>query len=259
MFPVLFQAGDFVLASWHLFFVIGAFVGWYTLQSVREFVTPQLSAKAVDRLFVILYLAGYFGARIFSIFTEDDVASLGEFFTELTRFGAMTLYGGIMAVAAVLVAFAYLRDLSIRRLAAFFAAPGLVAIGLGRVGCFLNGDDFGKAIPDQYHPPAWAVRFPNLADGIYRYPVQLWEAAFGILFGLALVFWVRSRKDSALYLADFGVVGYTTVRFALEFFRGDERGQFFGTVLSTSQGISLVLLIAWIAYRIHHSAKNVQA
>lgn len=253
MVPVLFQVGDFVLASWHLFFVIGAFAGWYTLQSVRAFIVPELSAKAVDRLFVGLYLAGYFGARIFSIFTEDDIQSFADFFTELTRFGAMTLYGGIIAVAGVLILFAYRRALSLRRLAAFFAAPGLIAIGLGRIGCFLNGDDFGKAIADQYHPPVWAVRFPNLADGIYRYPVQLWEAAFGILFGLALVLWVRSRKEVSLCVADLGVAGYTIARFILEFYRGDERGQFFGTVLSTSQGISLILLILWIAYRIHHS------
>ena len=257
MVPIFFQVDDFVLASWHLFFVIGAFASWYTLHSIRSSIIPEISAKAIDRLFVVLYLAGYFGARIFSIFTEDDIRSLADFFTELTRFGAMTLYGGIIAVAAVSIVFSYRRGISVRRLAAFFAPPGLIAIGLGRIGCFLNGDDYGKAIADQYHPPIWSVRFPNLADGIYRYPVQLWEGAFGILFGLALALWARSRKAPALYLADLGVVGYTVGRFIFEFYRGDERGQFFGTVLSTSQGISLVLLISWIIYRVYLSRSKV--
>lgn len=258
MFPVLFQVGDFVLTSWHVFFVVAAFVAWSVLQFLRSQVVPELSAATVDRLFVFLYVAGYFGARIFSILTEDNVQSLPDFYRELTRFGAMTLYGGVIAVSLGLITFAYRRGISLSRLATLFAAPGLIAIGIGRIGCFLNGDDFGKALLNQSHPPFWAVKFPNLGDEVYRYPVQLWEAGFTILFGFALVVWMRSQKRYAFGVADAGVVGYTIVRFILEFYRGDERGQFFGTALSTSQGISLALLAIWIVYRSLFLIKNRQ-
>lgn len=253
MYPILFQSGEFVLASWHVFFVLGAFAGWFLLQSIRPDVLAEWSAGHVDKLFVALYLAGYLGARIFSIFIEDNVQSISEFFRQLLSFGAMTLYGGIIAVATVLIFYTKTYSFRVIETAKAFVGPGLVAIGIGRIGCFLNGDDFGRAVPDQIHPPTWAVRFPNLEDNIYRYPVQIWEALFGILWGLLIIVVIKRMPKISRFAADLGVVGYTSARFILEYYRGDERGQFFGTVLSTSQGISLVLLTLWIVYRLGFS------
>lgn len=259
MYPILIEVGDFVLASWHVFFVLGAFAAWYALQSIRADIVPELSAGMMDRFFVVLYLLGYFGARIFSILTEDGAASIKEFFQGLMTFGAMTLYGGILAVALGVLLFSYQKKIRLFTLAALFSAPGLIAIGLGRIGCFLNGDDYGKAVPDNFHPPFYAVRFPNLEDGIYRYPVQLWEAAYGLFVGLLLIVFIKRYPRIKPHVADLGVLSYTIGRFFLEFFRGDERGQFFGTVLSTSQGISLVLLLIWIVYRVSMLRKPSQA
>lgn len=250
MYPILFQTSGFALASWHVFFVLGAFAAWYALQSIRMDILPGVSASALDRGFVGLYILGYFGARIFSILTEDNISSVEEFFEGLITFGAMTLYGGIIAVALGVLVFCYWKNLSLYRLAAFFTGPGLIAIGIGRIGCFLNGDDYGRAVADNLHPPAYAVRFPNLADGIYRYPVQLWEAAFGLFFGLLCIVFIKRYPRIKPHVADIGVFSYTIGRFVLEFYRGDDRGQFLGTALSTSQGISLVLLALWVIYRV---------
>lgn len=250
LLPILFRSGDFILASWHVFFVLGAFAGWYGMQSIRSSVLPSLSEGQLDRLFVLLYITGYFGARIFSIFFEDPLNGSSDFFHGLISFGSMTLYGGIIAVTLVLLVYARLKKISLLRFGSLFAGPGLIAIGIGRIGCFLNGDDFGAPIPDQLRPSWWTVQFPNLGDSIYRYPVQLWEAFFGLLFGLLLVFFSKKFPGKSLWTADAGVIGYTLARFVLEYYRGDERGQFFGTALSTSQGISIVLLLAWIGFRI---------
>jgi phosphatidylglycerol:prolipoprotein diacylglycerol transferase len=255
MHPVLLQVGDFVLASWHLFFVLGAFAAWFSLQAIREIVTPELSATLLDRLFVLLYLSGYFGARLFSIITEEEVASFSEFLHQLSSLGAMTLYGGVIAVACVLIAFSRRKGLSMLRAATLFGPPGLIAIGVGRIGCFLNGDDYGKVVSDPWNPPWWAVRFPNLDDQMYRYPVQLYEATLGIVGGLILVLYLNRAKSRLDTVGDIAVVTYTIGRFYLEFYRGDERGFFLETVLSTSQGISLILLIAWIIYRLKQHSR----
>lgn len=253
MFPILFRHGNFILASWHVFFVIGAFAGWYGMQKLRSAVLPAYSAGQIDRLFVVLYISGYFGARIFSIFFEDGIHSISEFFAGLLTFGSMTLYGGIIAVALVLSFYTFHKHLSLTRLGALFTGPGLVAVGLGRIGCFLNGDDYGAPVHDQLHPQYWAVRFPSLEDSIYRYPVQLWESCFCIALGCLLVFATQHWSRQKLFFADCGVVGYTVARFFLEYFRGDERGEFLGTGFSTSQGVSLVLLVIWMGFRLYES------
>lgn len=247
MFPILFESNGFILASWHVLFVCGAFVAWYSLQWLRESLVPEIKPSEIDKLFVLLYLGGYLGARLLSIAIEDRPQNFSEFLHEISRFGAMTLYGGVLIVALLLMIWARRRKISLQRVAALFIAPGLLAIGLGRIGCFLNGDDFGKAIRDQLHPGFMHVRFPALGDGLYRYPVQVWEAALCIVTGMVLFCWARKRPS--LVIADVGIGLYTIGRFVIEFWRGDERGFFLGTSLSTSQGISLVLLIAWVVYR----------
>jgi phosphatidylglycerol:prolipoprotein diacylglycerol transferase len=250
LYPIIVQYGDFVLASWHLFFVLGAFAAWFGINSLRSKILPELKERDLDRLFVMLYICGYFGARIFSILFEEKIYSPLAFAQALFSFGSMTLYGGIIAVAIATVIFARHQKIAIIRLASLFVGPGLIAIGIGRIGCFLNGDDFGKAIPDQLSPSWWTVQFPNLGDSIYRYPVQLWEAAFGILSGICLIFLAKRFPSRHLWVADAGVLAYTIARFVLEYYRGDERGFFMGSDLSTSQGISVLLLLIWIAFRI---------
>lgn len=220
------------------------------MQSIRSSVVPAMSAGVLDKLFVLLYAAGYFGARIFSIAFDEQIFAPIDFFKALFRFGSMTLYGGIIAVTAVLIVYARRQALGLGVLARLFGGPGLIAIGIGRIGCFLNGDDYGAPISKQFAPSWWTVQLPNLDDAIYRYPVQLWESAFGIGFGVLLILFIKKFPGKSQWTADAAIVGYTIARFILEFYRGDDRGHFLATALSTSQGISILALALWIGFRI---------
>ena len=74
------------------------------------------------------------------------------------------------------------------------------------------------------------------------HPSQLYEsfAAF-LIFAFLLWLLPRKRFDGQVVMAY--VALYSTVRFGLEFLRGDlERGSWFGGVISTSQIIALLLL-----------------
>jgi prolipoprotein diacylglyceryltransferase len=83
-----------------------------------------------------------------------------------------------------------------------------------------------------------------LEDGIARYPVQLLEAGAVTVLALILIWKMKSlRANFRPGIVGFiGIVGYANLRFALEFLRDDFRGFVFGTWLSTSQFISVVLL-----------------
>lgn len=129
--------------------------------------------------------------------------------------------------------------------------PGLVlAHGIGRVGCFLGGCCFGRITEGPL-----GVVFPNGSAAAKLYgntltgegsfpllPTQLFEAAFELLLFLVMVvFYKRLReKNLAIYL-----VFYSTFRFVLEFWRGDDRGGT-GLFLSPSQLMSIVLLVAGV-------------
>ncbi len=249
MFPILYQSGEFTLASWHVMFVLGAFSAWALAQFLRSKLLPEISANQWDRLFVILYIVGYFGARLASILIEETPGNALAFANSLFSLGSMTLYGGILAVAVTLIGASHIWRIPFRKLSMLLLAPGFLAIAIGRLGCFLNGDDYGSAINSQMAPPLWSVTIRDLGDQIYRHPVQIYEAIF-CLMSAALVLLVQFKAKNRLLSVDLAVVLYTVGRFCSEFFRGDERGQFPYTSLSTSQGISFLVLILWLAYRV---------
>lgn len=94
-----------------------------------------------------------------------------------------------------------------------YVFPLVVAIAIGRVGCFLTGladDTYGTAtaLP-------WGVDF---GDGIARHPTQLYEIAFLAVLGAAL--WWRSRGQHIngdlfkLFMA-----GYLAWRLAVDFIK----------------------------------------
>jgi phosphatidylglycerol:prolipoprotein diacylglycerol transferase len=108
--------------------------------------------------------------------------------------GGLTWYGGLLggAIAVVWVARRGGMPLSLTVNA---AAPAL-AIGqaLGRIGCFLVGDDYGRTtdVP-------WGIAFPDGIDPISEpvHPTQLYEFAWLGLGGLCL--WVRRDRSPFLF------------------------------------------------------------
>jgi phosphatidylglycerol:prolipoprotein diacylglycerol transferase len=159
----------------------------------------------------------------------------------------MTFYGG--AILSFVCGFIYCRikKVSASTLMDLAIPAGLLALSIGRIGCFLNGDDFGKAVPLKpgEAAPWWSVTFPNLEDAVPRYPVQLIEAFTVLILVLILTtaFVPLRRNFRAGAVGYFGIIGYANLRFFNEYYRGDLRG-FVGNSLSTSQFISLLILAA---------------
>jgi phosphatidylglycerol:prolipoprotein diacylglycerol transferase len=100
------------------------------------------------------------------------------------------------------------------------ATPGLaVGHAIGRIGCFLVGDDYGRptALP-------WGVAFPEglPPTAVPVHPTQLYEAV--PLFALAPLL-VRLRRSEASDRTVLGVyfLAAGLLRFAIEFVRVNER------------------------------------
>ena len=179
------------------------------------------------RIYPVLFRIGSFevtsfgvmvalGAKLLWTFEHAGEASLLHL---LTSRGGMSWFGGFAGGLAAGIVF--MRRARLRLLPVLAAAtPGLLAgHAIGRIGCFLVGDDYGRpsTLP-------WAVAFP---DGLPPtmvpvHPTQLYEAI--PLFALAVVFTrlraarMPDRTVFGLYLLVAGVL-----RFAIEFLRVNEQ------------------------------------
>jgi phosphatidylglycerol:prolipoprotein diacylglycerol transferase len=93
-----------------------------------------------------------------------------------------------------------------------------------------------------------------LQDNIQRYPTQLMEAFFALLLAAVGVkaFLRYHQRVRAGMIGLCLMTGYALFRFAIEYYRGDERGFILVRALSTSQFISLGvgviggILIFWL-------------
>jgi phosphatidylglycerol:prolipoprotein diacylglycerol transferase len=197
-------------------------------------------------LVALLVAAGLLGARLFYVLL--NLAYFREHPLEIFAFwrGGLVFYGGFLVAAAAGVWFTRRHEYSIATVADCLAPALAVGQAVGRWGCFFAGCCYGKptSLP-------WAVKFTDPASlaplGIELHPVQLYESIGSLLIGVMLWLQVTRRNQEPGQVFWTYVLLYGSLRFALEFVRGDDRGPALGG-LFPSQLIALgaVLLSASI-------------
>ncbi|MDQ3169784.1 MAG: prolipoprotein diacylglyceryl transferase, partial [Acidobacteriota bacterium] len=192
MYPVIGRIGSFEITSFGLFVALGFLCGlWVFRRELRARGLPEKFENAA----IIGAAGGLLGAKIvWAIEFAGDQPMTALLFS---RSGLSWFGGFIGGVGAGVGAMKFMGAPRMGTLAA--AAPAL-AVGhmLGRIGCFLVGDDYGtpSTLP-------WAVAFPDglPPTDVRVHPTQLYEAVF--LGGLA--YWlIRARRRGA---SDRAVIG----------------------------------------------------
>lgn len=241
MYPILFRIGGFEITSFGVLVAAGALVGLWLFR--RELRLSALPVEAGD-----VALAGVVGGLVGAKFLwvlehlgEEPAASL-----LLSRAG-MSWFGGFGGgIGAALWVMKRRRWPILPLLAA--ATPALaVGHAIGRIGCFLVGDDYG--VPSSL---PWAVAFPEGSPPTIErvHPTQLYEAA--ALIPIAY-FLMRSRRERAPDARVLGVYFVLTgiLRFAIEFIRVNERVALGMTV---AQWATLGIVAAGLALIVRGSA-----
>ena len=132
-------------------------------------------------------------------------------------------------------------------------AAGFFALGIGRIGCLLVGDDYGLEAPASLPFPL-AFRVPDpipdraqwapTPPGTWVYATQIYLSANGF-FLAGLGRWLLSRRKFAGQVVWTTTAVYCVTRSIIEHFRGDDaaRGMVVPGALSTSQAISIPLFL----------------
>ncbi|MCU1383019.1 MAG: Prolipoprotein diacylglyceryl transferase [Acidobacteria bacterium] len=209
MYPVIGRVGSFEISSFGLMVAIAALVGLWIFS--RELARSHLRADAVDAA-AIGVAAGLLGAKLLFVAEhagEEPLAGL------LFARAGLSWYGGFGGgVAAGLLTLSRKRLPMVPVLAA--ATPALTAgHALGRIGCFLVGDDYGRptSLP-------WGVAFPEGAPPTVDrvHPTQLYEAAVLVVVTWLLIRWRRAGVDDRHVLGRY-LVAIGVTRFVIEFLR----------------------------------------
>lgn len=213
MYPVLFRIGSYDVTTFGLMVALGAGLGVLLVR--RELAFRHLDVGAGTDVVLVGVLAGLAGAKLLYVF-EHLPEGVGE--TLLSR-GGMSWFGGLTGgLIAGLIMIAWKRLPLLGVFAA--AAPGItLGQGVGRIGCFLVGDDYGRPtnLP-------WGVAFPEgLPPTLERvHPTQIYEAIALFFFTWLLVRW-RRRGVADLDLFGRYLVLVSGTRFLIEIIRVNVR------------------------------------
>jgi phosphatidylglycerol---prolipoprotein diacylglyceryl transferase len=238
MYPVLFRIGSFDITSFGVMVALGAALGILLLR--RELIRSGLDgAKGIDAALVGV-LGGLAGAKLLYVI-EHWAEPLAD--TLLSR-GGMSWFGGFTGgVLAGLAMVAWQRMPLWTVLSA--AAPAL-ALGqaIGRIGCFLVGDDYGRptSLP-------WGIAFPEglPPTTVKVHPTQLYEC--GLLLATTAIL-IRLRRHGTADRAVFGwyLVLAGGMRFLIEIVRVNQV-VFAGLTTAQLFSIALVIVGTWLLMR----------
>jgi phosphatidylglycerol:prolipoprotein diacylglycerol transferase len=136
----------------------------------------------------------------------------GGFFEHLFSRGGMTFYGGLLGGTVLALGSALYRKLRLLDVVNGAAASLAVGQAIGRVGCLLVGDDYGRPTDGP-----WGIAFPEglPPTTVPVHPTQIYEAAW--LFLLTAWLWRRRARASFLFGEYLLLAGVG--RFAIEFVR----------------------------------------
>jgi phosphatidylglycerol:prolipoprotein diacylglycerol transferase len=211
MHPILVHFGPVTIHTFGVMmavaFIAAGIVGRW--QFKKRGVPPDFIYPVV----IAAVIGGLLGAKIHYLILHPS-----EFPGNILSGSGLVWFGGLFGAIVAVVIVTLVRK---QRLAGVMdtAAPG-VAIGyvFGRLGCFLNGDDYGK--PTKL---PWGMSFPNgsppTPTGVRVQPTQLYEAAASLVI-FAIVVWVlspRFKREGTLIFAYLILAGIE--RFLVEFVR----------------------------------------
>jgi phosphatidylglycerol---prolipoprotein diacylglyceryl transferase len=245
MFPKILDMGSVTIHTYGLLLAAAFICGiWTTSRNARK---QGIEPDSVWNLGLVIIFSALVGAKAllflsdFRYFSENP----REIFALASLRSSGVYYGGL-ALAIVSAAW-YLKKKKLPFWTmADIAAPG-IALGqaIGRIGCLSSGCCYGKPtlMP-------WGIIFTNkyayenvgVPLNVPLHPTQIYDSLGSICLFFFLMRRLSKKHFEGQILLEYITI-YSLIRFAVEFFRDDDRGFVFYGLLSTSQLISMLSIV----------------
>lgn len=259
MYPFLFRLDVFGLSihppTYGILLAL-AFSAAY-IEGMRQAFRVGEKPKHIENLFLVVVICSIFGSRLFHVlFEEFSYYASHPLKIFAVWEGGYTLYGAMIAAFSGLVIYCKRHKLNFRQFSDIAAPSTALGIFIGRLGCFAAGCCWGRPTNGAFgvvfsHPESFAG-----VKGVPLHPAQLYESIGALLLYIFLIWRFRHRKYKGQITFE-GLIIYSTLRFVVEFFRGDDyRGYAFGGSLSYGQVVSLIILPLALGGIFYYSKKG---
>ncbi len=245
--PVLFSIGGIKIYSYGVMLALAFLIPFLIAKrkSRRGFMQEHL-----ESIVLLAVLGGILGARMGFV-----LINIKQFANPLDAFkiwdGGLASYGGILGAFLLMLLYTKIKRLNLFEVMDFIAPYFVLGFAIGRIGCLLNWDDYGK--PTEV---AWAF----LVDKVPRHPTQIYlSLSLLLLFGLLYVLYEKTQRNLKPSSPQFGflyrkgfisllsLLLYSAINFSIDFLRYYPPEQYFSGIALTQWITMSLFFIAGIS------------
>lgn len=265
MWPVLFTLpeglpviGGIQIQSFGvLLFMAFLTAGWFARGEMKR---HELDPERMTDLVFWAIVGGLVGSKLYSAMS-NPAALAADPFRQIFSGTGFTWYGGLILATVFVWLYMRMTGLPVGKTFDSIAVGMPMGIAVGRVGCFMAGDDYGRPTD-----VAWGVAFPNGAPpttvSVFRdryglevdpalieqfgqvvpvHPTQLYEVALSfVIFAIIWRLRLHTHRPGWLFAAWLGIYGVS--RFLLETVR-IKTDRFLFDMFTGAQVISFALIV----------------
>lgn len=239
MFPVLYNYGPITIFTYGFFLALAFISSMYV--AGREAKRRGSSPHQIYDICFHGIIAAIIGSRLLDVILKWDYFSQHPLEIFMVWKGGLAFQGGLILGLLAVLFYIYRHQMPLWTTLDIMSLAMPWGQFIGRLGCFMAGCCFGK----ECHLP-WAVTFNHpetlALRGVPLHPTQLYESflSLGVFFFLL---WFRHRQTFPGQILGVYFLLAGTVRFVVEFWRGDERGPVLFGGMASTQVIALGLAL----------------
>jgi phosphatidylglycerol---prolipoprotein diacylglyceryl transferase len=245
MYPKILELGPITIHTYGLLLAAAFIVGiWVASRNAKKI---GMDTDSIWNLGLMVIFSALVGSK-FILFLSDYryySQNFREIFSLSTLRSAGVYYGGLLLALGSAFWYARKKKISIVTLADL-AVPG-IALGqaIARIGCLSAGCCYGKPT----HLP-WGITFTSqyaydnigVPLNIPLHPTQIYEAVGNICLFLFLMWRLSKEHIKGQILLEFLGL-YAILKFAIEFYRNDDRSFVLYDLFSISQFIAILTIL----------------
>ena len=236
--PVLVHLGPVEIRWYGLVYVAGFFFAVWWLHYMAKKGQIELSSDDIWDMLFYLMIGVLIGSRLFEVFWEP-----GYYLSNPLRFlkiweGGMSFHGGFVGIITATGWYCRKKKMNFWKIADAMSFPTLLALALGRVANFVNGELVGRVWGG-----SWCVVFPDY-DMQCRHPSILYAAGQRLVVAVWLA-WLTVRWE---FRAGFIFWNFVLLeglgRFIIDFWREDTL--YYGFTMGQIFSAMMVVVAVWM-------------
>ncbi len=233
--PVIFKIGWFYIWWYGLGFTVGFLGLFYWIRRNSPLLSMNLSD--VYTLTILMASSILLGGRLVEVFVyEWPYYKNNLYHIPAIWLGGMSTHGILLGSILGIFIYSKVYKKSFLDLADVLAIAGAFAMGVGRIGNFIDGQIVGS-LTDVW----WGVKFPDVEG--FRHPVVLYDGIKNLALIPFLILVRNTNPPRGVIMAHF-VLWYGSLRIFVDLFR-EYRTEFFG--FPPGQEFNIFMTLAGIA------------